>query len=212
MKNITISISILTIGLTSCNTLPDKEPTTTDSLSTSGQTRGNVFIEDESKYGKAFIDELVAVNYEQTIKLTDNYMIVGPDTLIFPDPLPLNTSKVFKADKDNKHYELTITRTNLTNINFKFELSDNKKKVLHTETGEGVLGSLFFLGAESDEDNRTQEAYDVLEYRSTKDDCFFSARIESENVAGQRAKVSFGCSDISKPAIGLEESPVLKAE
>jgi hypothetical protein len=99
-------------------------------------------------------------------------------------------------------------------LNFKFELSDNTKKVLHAKAGEVILSSLFFLGAESDEDNETEEAYDIFEYRSNTENCFFSVRMAGETDANGklRSKVIFGCSDISKPAMTLDESPVLRTE
>lgn len=175
--------------------------------------QGNIEVTDESKYAASFIDELVAAKYEQPVKLTGDYLIAGTDTISFPTDLALNKPTIFVGNQDNRHYTLEITRINNTSVDFKFELTDNDK-TLYSQAGEATLGALFFLGAESDEDEN-QEAYEVIQYtmNDSASNCFFSARVETGSAKGkQRAKVSYGCNDSSKPALALEEGPVLKAQ
>ncbi|MFY9309240.1 MAG: hypothetical protein WAQ28_09370 [Bacteroidia bacterium] len=175
--------------------------------------QGNIDVTDESKYAASFIDELVAAKYEQPVKLTGDYLIAGTDTISFPTDLALNKLTIFVGNQDNRHYTLEITRINNTSVDFKFELTDNDK-TLYSQAGEATLGALFFLGAESDEDEN-QEAYEVIQYtmNDSASNCFFSARVETGAAKGkQRAKVSYGCNDTSKPALALEEGPVLKAQ
>ena len=212
-----VYLVILATGLLSCSTNSSKstDGTSADSASVTAQSvkKGNVEITDNSNYSSAFIDELVAANYEQPIKLTKEYMTAGTDTIGFPSDLALNKPVVFTGNKTDKRYTLEVTRINNTSVNYKFELTDDSKKVLHSETGKATLNALFFLGAESDEDEK-QEAYDVISYTASNTDsnCFFSVRIETGAGEKGRAKLSFGCNDTSKPALALEDSPVLKAQ
>lgn len=210
-----IYLAILTIGLLSCSTNSQKstDGTSSDSASVESLKKGNIEVVDKTNYSSAFIDELVAVNYEQPIKLMKEYMIAGSDTIGFPSDLTLNKPVVFLGNKDSKQYKLEITRINHTSVNYKFELTDNTKKVLLSETGQATLNALFFLGSESDEDEN-QEAYEAIAYtaNNTESNCFFSVRLETGAGEKGRAKVSYGCNDTSKPALALEGSPVLRAK
>lgn len=208
---------MLCAGAMSCASNSQKNEDTASSSAITAQSMkiDNVEITNTSDYSKAFIDELVAGKYEQPVKLTGDYIITGTDTFSFPAVLPLSKPTTFVADKDNKHYELEITRTNLSSVNFKFELTDNTKKVLHTEKGEASMSPFFFLGAESDEDEN-EEMYDVIPYtmNDAAGNCYFSLRVESAADANgkQKARVNYGCTDSSKPALEPGESPVLRAK
>jgi hypothetical protein len=207
---------ILSACLLSCSTSTQKisdESNLPDSSDvTEGQTQTRLDVQDSSNYSAVFIAELRGANYDQPIKLMTNYMLVEHDTVTFPDELKLNQATVFKAKKDNKEYELTLTRVNNTTLKFNFRLTDNKSQPIHSESGDAVLSALFFMGSETDEDN--DETYDCYEYIKNTNDCSFIIRLGAgTDVNGKlRATLIYGCADQSKPALTLDECPILRTE
>jgi len=145
---------------------------------TSGKTpdkNTNIYIQDKSKYDKTFIKGLTGYNGQ--IQLIDNYIIVDKDTAYFPESIPLNKPIVFQAANENLNFELIVTRTNLTNLNYKFKLSDTNNKIVDHKSGKVVLRSMFFLPSEIDEDDLTGIGYGCSEYFGETGKCSFVIRI-----------------------------------
>lgn len=216
MKSI-IYILILAFGLGSCNNQTTKDPTDkgeVDALQavSSDKQKQSVYVKDESQYDKTFIDGLA--DYNEPIKLIDNYILTGQDTTYFPDDLSLNKSTTFKAAKDNNKFVLTVTRTNLTNLSYNFQLIDKDNNTIGTRSGKAVLSSTFFLGSEGDDDTETQSGYGSQEYRDNNKDARVSIRIEVGRADGskQRAKITFGSDNNVKKALSLDECPTLRTE
>lgn len=212
----TIYTAMITLGLWSCYSQPSKteakpaaEPLPT---ATADANQSTVVIKDYTQYDKAFINELA--QYKEPLQLNDNHIVAGADTIYFPEDLPLNKTIDFKATKDQKNYLLSIKRTSLTNLTYAFKLMDEKDKLLDAKSGTAILGSLFFLGSETDNDTKTGEVYGSYEYWDKNSDCWFALRIGHEKDAQgkQRAMVKDGCEDKNKQTLKLDKCPTLRAE
>lgn len=216
MRQVMLIITVA-LGLLNCNNKSEKqeESQSKDTLQTSlaKGKQDKVFIKDKTKYSTTFIDELIASNYSEPIKLIDGLIIVGKDTTDFPHDLNINQATVFKATKDKKEYSLTVTRINETTIKFIFKLSDTEQKNVHIEKGEATLGAMFFLAFEVDEDDQTGEAYGSSEYWKKKKDSWLSIRVgEKDNDGKLRAIIAYSCDDKNKKESNLNNCPILRTE
>jgi hypothetical protein len=115
----TIYILTLAFGLGSCNNQTtekavDKNLVDTLKTVSADKQQLDIYINNKSQYDQTFIDGLV--DYNEPIKLIDNYIVTGNDTTYFPEDLILNKPTTFTAIKENNKYVLTVTRTNLTNL------------------------------------------------------------------------------------------------
>jgi hypothetical protein len=215
MKQI-IDILTLTLLLLSFSSMTGKtiDTKSTDSLGTisADKKQSDIYIKDKSQYDQTFIDGLS--DYNEPIRLIDNYIITGKDTTYFPDDLTLNKSTVFKGTKNDNKFVLTVSRTNLTNLNYTFKLTDKSDKIIDTKSGKAVLGSLFFFGSEIDEDSQSGDGYGSSEYWDKTSDCWFSIRIGigPDNKGKHRAMLTYGCEDKNKQTLSLDQCPTLRTE
>ena len=212
----TIYIFTLVLGLLSCNNLTtDKHDgnTNINSLQTvvsADKQKQHIYIKDKSQYDQTFIDGLS--DYDDPIKLIDNYILAGKDTTYFPEDLNINKETTFKATKDNNNFVLTVTRTNLTNLTYHFQLTDRDNKSVITKSGKAILASMFFLGPEGDND--VEGGYGSQEYRENGKDGWLSIRIEMGKAddGKQRAKIQYEFSDKTKKQLNLDDCPTLSTE
>lgn len=172
----------------------------------------DIYIKDKSQYDQTFIDGLT--DYNEPIKLIDNFIITGKDTTYFPEDLNLNSATTFNALKDNNKYLLTVTRTNLTSLTYNFQLTDKDNKTIDNKSGKAILGSMFFLASENDEDSETGYGYGSCEYWDKTNDCGLSIRvgIGKDDTGKQRAMLNYGGNDKSKKTLSLNECPTLRTE
>jgi hypothetical protein len=213
----TTYILTLALGLGSCNnhtTEKAVDKNSVDNLKTvsADKQQLDIYIKDKSQYDQTFIDGLT--DYNEPIKLIDNYIVTGKDTTYFPDDLILNKPTIFTAIKDNNKYVLTVTRTNLTNLTYQFQLTDNDNKILNTNSGQAILGSMFFLASEVNEDDQTGSAYGSSVYIENLNECWFYINIEIglDDNGKQRATLVYGCEDKNKQIFNLDECPTLRTE
>jgi hypothetical protein len=180
----------------------DEDPADTLQTVSVEKQKQDIYIKDNSQYDQTFIDGLA--DYNEPIKLIDNYIVTGKDTTYFPEDLPLNKVTTFKAFKDDKKYELTVTRTNLTNISYNFRLTDKDNKTIDSKAGKAILSSGFFMGPEGDND--IDGGYGSQEYRDNSKDSWLSIRIEIGRAAGgiQRAKIHYGAADKTNNSFNLD--------
>jgi hypothetical protein len=202
-------------GLSSCNNQTTEKAVDNNSADTIktvsvDKQQHDIFIKDKSQYDQTFIDGLA--DYNEPIKLIDNYIVTGKDTTYFPEDLILNKPTIFTAIKDNNKYVLTVTRTNLTNLTYKLQLTNNDNKTLDTKSGKAILGSTFFIGPEGDDD--IEGGYGSQEYRDNEKDSYLSIRIEigKTDNGKQRAKIHYGFNDKTKKSLDLDECPTLRTE
>lgn len=179
---------------------------------TSDKQLHDIYIKDKSQYDQTFIEGLV--EYNEPIKLIDNYILTGNDTTYFPDDLSINKVVVFKATKDNNKFVLTVKRTNLTNLTYNFQLTDKDNKTVDTKSGQAILGSMFFLASENDEDSQTGDGYGSTEYWDKTNDCSFAIRIGigKDDNGKLRAMLKYGCNDKNKQTLNLDQCPTLRTE
>jgi hypothetical protein len=169
-----------------------------------------IYIKDKSQYDQRFIDGL---KWNEPIKLIDNYIVLGNDTAYFPEPIPINKQITFSGKNKNNIFVLTVRRQNLTNLKYQFQLKTTTNNVIDTKSGTAILGSMFFLGAETDEDDETGLSYLSTEYRDDKNDCWFCIRIgDIDDIGKPQAKVLYGCDDKSKRRLELDDCPTLRTE
>lgn len=162
-------------------------------------------------YNQKFIDGLS--EYNEPIKIIENYLLVGQDTVYFPEELPLNKKTSFKGTKNSNDFVLNLTRTNLTNLIYDFEVVDKNSEKINSKSGVAILGSHFFVASEADEDDVTGDGYLSVEYEDNSDDCTFSLRIGEEDENGKlRAKIILFCKEGDLKNINLEDSPTLRIE
>ena len=214
MKQI-IYILTFAFGLGGCNNQTTEKAVDKNSVETlntvsADKQQLDIYIKDKSQYYQSYIDGLA--DYNEPIKLIDNYIVIGKDTTYFPEDLILNKPTTFKAIKDNNKYVLTVTRTNLTNLTYKFQLTDNDNKTLDTKSGKAILGSRFFIGPEGDDD--IDGGYGSQEYRDNRKDSWLSIRIEigKADNGKQRAKIHYSFNDKTKKSLDLDECPTLRTE
>jgi hypothetical protein len=167
--------------------------------------------EDNLQYDQAFIDGLK--KYKEPLKPIDNYILVNKDTFYFPEEIPVNIETVFKGTKDQKRYLLKVARVNLTTLTYTFHLSSKDNATIIEKAGKATLGSLFFLGSETDTDDKTDEEYLSTEYWDYSDGCSFAIRIGGKDDDGKlRAKVKLNCKSKKFKTVGLEENPTMRTE
>jgi hypothetical protein len=191
------------------NAINNSQPLQTDSTD---KQLYDIYIKDKSQYDQTFIDGLA--DYNEPIKLIDNYIVTGKDTTYFPEDLSLNKVTTFKATNGYINFLLTVTRINLTTLTYNFQLIDKENKIIKAETGKAILGSMFFLASENDEDSQTGDSYGSCEYWDKTNDCWFAIRvgIGNDENSKQRAMLNSGCNDKSKHHSKIEEYPTLRTE
>lgn len=174
----------------------------TETLPEELEKQKNVYVKDASQYDPTFIAGLPGKN----IKLVDDYVVIDGETEYIPEPIPLNKKITFQGARNDQKFTLAVTRTNFTNVKYDFQIVDKANKIIDSKSGVAILGSMFFLAAEVDEDEEDDyTAYLSIEYRDKSNDCWLSVRIEET-----RAKVNYQCKDKNKPALDLDDCPTLR--
>lgn len=212
----TIYILTLTLALFSCGNQKAEKMTIKNSVDTlvsvsSNEQQQNIFIKDKSQYDQTFINGLA--DFNGPIKLIDNYILTGKDTTYFPIDLPLNKEIYFKGIKAEQYFLLSVRRVNLTSLTYDFEIIKDNETV-DFKRGKVILGSMFFLASENDEDSQTGDSYGSFEYWDKSNDCWFALRIGigKDYNGKQRAMLKYGCNDKSKQTLSLDECPTLRTE
>jgi len=215
MKQV-IYIFILAFGLWSCNNQTVEKTTdkstvdTIQSISTVEQNQ-EIISTNKTQYDQLFIDGLS--QYSEPLKLIDNYILIGQDTVYFPEEIQLNTEITFSGTKDQKNFVLKVTRINLTSLNYHFQILDKDAKTITRKVGKATLGSFFFLGSETDDDDETGYGYLSVEYYDNSADCSFAIRIGEKDDNGKlRAKIKLYYKDNNLKNIGLDDQPTLRTE
>lgn len=167
-------------------------------------------VKDKSQYSELFINKLSKSGYAKTYELINEKLILdGEDTNRFPTFLPLNRMVNFAGYKSGLHYNLKLTRKDYTTVEYRFERYE-KGKLRDEETGEAMLGPSFFMASETDDDDQTGNAYDVVEYSDSKakNDCWFIIRVGNDH-GRYKAKITRAC-DKSEMSIYIDDCPTLR--
>ncbi len=196
-----------------CCTNSKQKSSTEKAYSTINKRFDKIYIQDESSYSKAFLNDLKASDYPDSIKLIDNYIIVKNDTITFPNDLDKNKKYTFKAIRDNQQYTLIVERINETTLHYDLHIYKNDK-LIFAGKDEANLNGLFFLGAEMDEDDITGEAYGSTEYWKKSNDYWLSIRVGmgKDNKNRLRAKITLASNNKQKMKFELHNCPTLRTE
>jgi hypothetical protein len=184
-----------------------------DTIETANGDRKNYdnIINPTLQYDQSFIDGLS--HYGESLKLIANFIVAGQDTTYFPEELPLNKEVTFKGMKIGRTYRLTVARKNRTSLNYQFRMVDKEGKVTHNRSGTAIISSTFFLGSETDEDDKTGNGYLSVEYWDNSTDCSFAIRVGEKDSFGKlRAKINLFCHSDKSKNIELDEAPTLRTE
>jgi hypothetical protein len=208
-----LSILILLIGFAGCQkTASLTREKTTIVKEVPPESQQKICIKDHSHYDNSFLEGLK--EYNEPIKLIDDYIVTGIDTTYFPTDLILNKSTKFTATSEHGNYHLTVTRTNLTNLSYQLEVEDPAGIIMEKKSGTAILGSMFFLASEIDEDTGTGDAYGSSEYWDQNKECWLAIRIgfEKDPNGKQRAMMHYGCENKKNQALDLSNCPTLRTE
>ncbi|NJO86589.1 MAG: hypothetical protein HC821_00400 [Lewinella sp.] len=171
-------------------------------------------VQDSSQYDPAFLKALG--DLPDSVQLQGDYLVFAGDTSFFPTELPQNQALTFAGEQDGNTFRLSLTRTNLTTLNYTFLLTDTKQQTIDQRSGKALLNPSFFLAAEIDEDPQSGESYGSTEYldENEKSGCTMAIRLGVNTDAGgkSRARVSYYCADPNAFSLGLEDCPVLRTE
>jgi hypothetical protein len=149
-------------------------------------------------------------------KKNDDSIRIDTVVSLLPTTLPLNKAVIYSAMTDSFSYKLTVTRTNLTNIDCYYEINKVKKysgKVILRPDSEIGLGCSNFY-----EPGKGQQCCDLYldekfysTYLIAKGDCDIDICI-SEFDNGIKAIVGSGCLDSNGKKTVKFNSPVLYKE
>lgn len=168
-------------------------------------------VKDIPLHDQSFIDGLS--EYSGPIALIDNYILVDRDTVYFPEDIPLRTKTTFSATEGEKVFLLHVTRPNLTRLHYDFQILDGDSEETYRQSGDAILGSLFFFGAETDVDDITGVAYLSVEYWDHSSETSFSIRVGEKDDDDQlRAKIKLYCKSDTSKSIDLADHPTLRTE
>lgn len=198
------------------------------------------YIEDSSQYDKTFLDALELICCKPSIILADNYILnnYDYDTAYFPEDLQLGKETKFSGIKDNfiyhitKHtgsekdykeltkrnykYLLSLTRTNLTNVNYSFQLLDKQNNLIESQSGKAVLNHNFHIDRDFDYDDKDSSgaSYSIVEYRDETDSCYFAIRVGlGTDINGKLlARVYYACDDKNKHRLYADDCPTLRTD
>lgn len=211
----TLYILAFTSGFWSCNNRASEKSMnqkTVDTLAITSfeKEQKAIFVKDESLYDKTFINGLS--EFGEQIWLIDNYIVTNTDTTYFPEDLPLNKRISYTAVDENNKFMLRLTRNNMTNVHFQFQIFDIADNIIDTKTGTVILGSGFFLGTEGEHDPETGVSFISNEYRTNNDEFWLTIKvgIDEYNENLKRAKITYRDKDKSKNTDYVKESPILR--
>ena len=204
-------LPVLLIGLFNlCNQNFGKEKlqvkVTGDAITNQPDT--SFYVKDSNLYSRQFLEKLKASGYALKYSIIDGMIIINDaDTAWFPVYLPLNKNVELGGKIKEKSILLSVQRKNYTTISFELKIFGSGQ-LIDEQSGEADIGILFFLGAESDQDDKTGIGYFSSEYYKKDVPCELAIRIGSDHDQ-LKTKLNRKCSD-KKKSIDLEDCPTLR--
>lgn len=169
-----------------------------------------MYVKNLQQYGSAFVAALKQSGFANRYALEDSLLIFnGTDTAYFPNDLPMGTQVELTAQRNDSTWVLHLLRKNYVSVAYRFQLLTQDSPVMLD--GEAELGPLFFLGAETDTDDRTGDGYLSVEYSAASDSCQVIVRVGTNDHGGLLGKLAILC-----PASGLnmklDDAPTLRSQ
>jgi len=199
--------------VTSCNQASSAKtslPASANAINKTMNQQDTFFVvKDSNQYSQRFLEKLKASGYAIKYQLRDSMLIMNNvDTVFFPTYLTINEKIKLTGKINNRSLSLFVHRKNYTTIVFELKIF-NSGQLVDEQKGEADIGTLFFLGAESDEDDKTGLAYFAAEYSKMDSSCVLSIRIGTGDSDQLKAKLNRKCSD-EKKSIDLDDCPTLR--
>ncbi len=166
----------------------------------------------QAEYSMEFIERFKDLEGLGELDLAGPYIVMGKDSIPFPDYLPVGKSLSASAKTETIKINIAATRINYSSIKYVIDMSTTDGKQHHSE-GEAHLSPGFILGDEIDESSISGMGYAVSEYSTQEDDCYTSIRIGREPESGNQllCKIIKNCNG-EIPDIDLEDFPTLVQE
>jgi hypothetical protein len=165
-------------------------------------------IKDKTKYSAAFLNKLKLFSYSTHYQLLDSLLIIGQlDTAYFPTDLPLDEPRRLTGHSNYISFELTISRINYSTIAYNLGLY-KANKLSFSQKGHADISTGFFLGSETDEDDKTGVSYGSTEYSHQSTSCVLFIRIGKNEIGKLCGKVKRSCRDKNRN-IPLDACPTL---
>ena len=171
--------------------------------------KASVTLEDRTTYSERFLKDLSESTVASSFFLGKDGVIKINDTdeVKVPSFLTVKDWYRFRASNGDLQYSLEVQRQDFVKVVFRYVVFDKATRLENTSKVV-ELGAHFFLGDESDIDDRTKESYLSTEYRGTDGSCEYALRIGGE-VGALKAKLIRTCEDGTQD-ISLEDAPTLR--
>ena len=146
--------------------------------------------------------------YNKKVKLVKNYLVSEGDTVMFPEYLALGKDYVLKGSRNDTGYQLTLNRVNLTSLDYSVVIINKGGETLGEVEGQADIYHLFFLGAETFEDEQGN-AYLADIYGDHKNNCHLKILLAEENGI---LVVDLWRGECTSPeAVTIQNAPVLRS-
>lgn len=176
-----------------------------------GVIKGGIYIEKITDYSPQFVANLqnAAKNIQVSGMMGDRLVTDSGDTLQFPAAPPIGLELTFKGGQTGQEVELKLERVNQSTIRYAIVIA-LKEGGTYEMKSLADLSPLFFLGAESDEDDQTGLSYLASEFIDPASECNNSIRIgQTDDGLTYLAKLVMDCYDLP---MSIDESPTLRAK
>lgn len=220
MKSVNLSLLFVYIlfMICACNDSTDQEQNNVATPPAAAQEEGlkkqtvygksEVTIKNATDIPQSFINALKEQDSGSKFTLDAGHLIVDDSAPIaFPQFLEKEKWYQFRSRKESLMYSLEVKRIDYARVAFRFVAFDGPDRLENT-VRVAELPPYFYLGAESDVDDRTGVSYMATEYLGTVNQCEYAFRIGEEN-GKLMARVIKTCEDESKN-LGLEDIPTMR--
>jgi hypothetical protein len=210
-----LSIVILAVLTTSCdkiNTNTNRNKTDTKKQNSNSFNSKYLFIKDESKYEKSFIEELIAYSAKQKehLQLVDDVLTVKDQQYSLPSEIKVDKKYYFSAKEKERQVELVLIKHNLSSIEFDLKILNSYKTILKKH-GVVTINMGFFLGSASEEDEETGVSYLATEYSHNDKNGYIYLRVGEDENKLLRASVQFKDFD-DLPTMKLVKVKTIKSD
>lgn len=168
--NVTILLVALFIALTSgcdkSNSALNQTPQSQKINIGKKEYKSNkLYIKDEARYEKSFIDGLKAYSKGQKehLQLIEDQLIVEKEKYSLPSEIEIGKQYIFSGKEIDRQTELILKRYNLSSLEFNLKIAFTGGNI-ENKSGIVTLNPTFFLGADSEEDEETGTEYFVTVY------------------------------------------------
>lgn len=154
---------------------PAKDPAPQESAKDTVEEETTFFILDPTQYSATFLRAFQERNgwVHRHIELRSDSIIVEgdapEDAIILPTDLPLKKKVHYAKDSNGRHYQMDLTRLNISTVAYRYVIDDGRSTLLDLQ-GTADLDPLFYNGAEGTFEVG-EETYGMNKYHPTDTVC-----------------------------------------